>query len=99
MLGPTLFNIFINHLFFHFVNSHVCNFADDTTLTACGIGIRRRFGFENNYLQLNESKFHRVVPPLSFLYFRPRRIWGRVVSHKPFIAPEDAHIKNIFPKS
>ena len=34
VLGPLLFNIYINDLFYQFSNSHVCNFADDTTLSA-----------------------------------------------------------------
>ena len=33
MLGPLLFNIFINDLFLNVVKSEVCNFADDNTLT------------------------------------------------------------------
>ena len=32
VLGPLLFNIFINGLFLFTVNSDVCNFADDNTL-------------------------------------------------------------------
>ena len=35
-LGPLLFNIFINDLFFMKLNSEVCNFADDNTLYSCG---------------------------------------------------------------
>ena len=31
-LGPLLFNIFINDLFFSIKKSEVCNFADDNTL-------------------------------------------------------------------
>ena len=70
VLGPILFNIFINDLFFQFVNSHVCNFADDTTLTACGIDMKDLLNeleddtlsaiiwFENNYMQLNQGKCH-----------------------------------------
>ena len=40
VLGPLLFNIYINDMFFKFVDAHVCNFADDTTLTACGIQLK-----------------------------------------------------------
>ena len=32
ILGPLLFNIFINDLFFSIKKSEVCNFADDNTL-------------------------------------------------------------------
>ena len=32
ILGPLLFNIFINNLFFVIEKSNICNFADDNTL-------------------------------------------------------------------
>ena len=35
ILGPILFNIFINDLIFVVLETEVCNFADDTTLYAC----------------------------------------------------------------
>ena len=31
VLGPILFNIFLNDLFFILKNTEICNFADDTT--------------------------------------------------------------------
>ena len=38
VLGPLLFNIYILMiLFYQFSNTHVCNFADDTTLIAFSI--------------------------------------------------------------
>ena len=37
VLGPLLFNIYLNDLFYKFLNTHVCNFADDTTLSACSL--------------------------------------------------------------
>ena len=37
VLGPLLFNIYLNDLFFQLSNTHVCNFADDTTLNACDL--------------------------------------------------------------
>ena len=36
MLGPLLFNIFINDLFLTKINSKICNFADDNTIYSCG---------------------------------------------------------------
>ena len=35
VLGPILFNIFLNDLFFILNNTEICNFADDTTPHAC----------------------------------------------------------------
>ena len=37
VLGPLLFNIYINDLFFQLKKTHPCNFADDTTLSVCGL--------------------------------------------------------------
>ena len=34
VLGPLIFNIYLNDLFFQLSDTHVCNFADDTTLNA-----------------------------------------------------------------
>eukprot|EP00112_Aurelia_sp_Birch-Aquarium-sp1_P000508 Seg1048.12 transcript_id=Seg1048.12/GoldUCD/mRNA.D3Y31 product="hypothetical protein" protein_id=Seg1048.12/GoldUCD/D3Y31 len=36
VLGPLLFNIFINDFFYAIEHSQVCNFADDNTIFACG---------------------------------------------------------------
>ena len=69
VLGPLLFNIYINDMFFQFVDAHVCNFADDTTLTACSIKMEDLLfeledntlsaivWFENNYMKLNQSNY------------------------------------------
>ena len=43
ILGPLLFNIFINDLFFMIIRSDVCNFADDNTLYSCDKKIRKYF--------------------------------------------------------
>ena len=39
MLGPILFNIFINDLFLLNLESQICNFADDNTLYSCDISL------------------------------------------------------------
>ena len=35
VLGPILFNIFINDLLFRDIDAEICNFADDNTIYAC----------------------------------------------------------------
>ena len=35
ILGPLLFNIYLNDLFFILDETNVCNYADDTGLHAC----------------------------------------------------------------
>ena len=39
VLGPLLFNIYINDLFWNNEEADVCNFADDTTLYACDMNL------------------------------------------------------------
>ena len=36
ILGPLLFNAFINYIFILFDKSKICNFADDNTIYDCG---------------------------------------------------------------
>ena len=36
ILGPLLFNIFINDIFFFVEKSEICNFADGNTIYSCG---------------------------------------------------------------
>ena len=69
ILGPILFNIFINDLLFFIKDSSICNFADDNTLSVCDISINRVLiklerdlqiatnWFHNNSLVANPSKF------------------------------------------
>ena len=73
LLGPLLFNIYIDDLFFLTEFTDVCNFADDTTFFACDSDLKHLMErlehdtklaiewFENNYMKLNEDKCHLLV--------------------------------------
>ena len=69
ILGPLLFNIFINDLFLFIEKSEVCNFADDNTLYVCDPSVDNVINslqtdvdhlikwFTDNSLVANPSKF------------------------------------------
>ena len=68
ILGPLLFNIYLNDLFSINIESDLCNFADDNTLHLCDLSLDalvHKLGasgksvikwFDYNYMKLNESK-------------------------------------------
>ena len=70
VLGPLLFNIYLNDLFLLVESTKVCNFADDTTFFACEKDLSSLINrlehdnllaiewFENNYMKLNQEKCH-----------------------------------------
>ena len=69
ILGPLLFNIFTNDIFFFIEKSEICNFADDNTLYSCDrnlLHIKENltfdmknvlFWFKTNSLKANARKF------------------------------------------
>ena len=73
VLGPILFNIYINDLFFLLTEINVCNFADDTTPFVCDTDLEtvlhkleQNFAlaiswFESNYMKLNTDECHLLV--------------------------------------
>ena len=93
MLGPILFNIYINDLFYLSQQTAVCKYADDTTFHACDTELSdpiRRLEhdskiaiewFESNYMKLNEDKSHLLVSghkhEASFVMIGPSQVWER----------------------
>ena len=73
ILGPLLFNIYLNDLFYLENDCDVCNFAEDTTPYACDTNLeslmfRLEFvteqaieWFEINYMKLNVDKCHLII--------------------------------------
>ena len=73
ILGPLLFNIFINDIFFFIEKSEICNFADDNTLYSCDKSLLRMkenlifdmknilFWFRTNSLKANTGKFQFMI--------------------------------------
>ena len=73
ILGPLLFNIFINDLFFSITKSEVYNFADDNTLYTCNKNLEHAFSnlkydlrsvldwFKINSMKANPGKFQFMV--------------------------------------
>ena len=73
ILGPLLFNIYLNDLFLEIGQTNICNFADDTTPHASGYELNEVLinlehdsnlileWFRDNYMTLNEGKCHLLV--------------------------------------
>ena len=73
ILGPLLFNIFLNDLFLFILESDICNFADDNTLSSCDLSyyvvkytlkadaIRALEWFKTNSLVANPEKFQMLI--------------------------------------
>ena len=92
VLGPLLFNIFINDLFFMKRNSEICNFADDNTLYSCvkdlneivtnlEIDLSRLFKwFAENGMAANPKKFQLIFPGLN--RHRRLRIEGNTICNR-----------------
>ena len=73
VLGPLLFNIYLNDLVYLAQSNEVYNFADETTFFGCDKDLKTlisRFEhdsylaiewFESNYMKLNQDKRHLLV--------------------------------------
>ena len=73
VLGPLLFNIYLNDLFYLTESTEFCNFADDTTIFVCDedlnslIKKQQHYSllsikwFQNNNMKLNQDKCYLLV--------------------------------------
>ena len=73
VLGPILFNIYLNDLFYLTEKTQVCNFADDSTFYACYKDLDTLINrlehdtaladqcFGNDFMELNQDKCHLLV--------------------------------------
>ena len=73
VLGPILFNIYLNDLFYLTEMTQICNFADETTFYICDKDLNVLINrlehdtslavewFENNFMKLNQDKCHLLV--------------------------------------
>ena len=83
VVGPILFNVYLNDLFFVFSNTSVSNLADDTTPYACETDLPSLLKklesdtisaiIDANYLKLNQSKCHFLLAGNT-----PEYVWAKV---------------------
>ena len=83
ILGPLLFNIFINDMFMIIEQSDICNFADDNTLYSCGE-------------RLTEIKENLVSDTKSILnWFRLNSLQASPGKFQFIILGDKSHLKHI----
>ena len=91
-MGPLLFNIYINDLFFIIEQTEICSYTDDNTINACDMNLEnllRRLEheshlaiewFKQNYMKLNEGKCHLLISGFKhevlWANIRGKKIWG-----------------------
>ena len=73
ILGPLLFNLFINDLFLFIERTNICNFADDNTIYSCQNDLNNIFEdlrydmvtllrwFKENSMKVNPKKFQFMI--------------------------------------
>ena len=85
VLGPLLFNIYINDLFYMTESTDTCNFADDTTFYACDSSLEDLANrlehdaklaiewFDCNYMKLNKDKCDLIISG-----HKSEAIWAKI---------------------
>ena len=83
--GPKWFNIYLNDLFFLFLNTEACNIADDTTPYACDVDLPTLLAnlesdaasailwYDANYMKSNQTKCHFMIASNS-----PEQLWIQI---------------------
>ena len=67
VLGPLLYNTYINDFFYLVIDTEICNYAYNNTIFACGSDLGSRnaallsLWFENNYTKMDEDKSHLLI--------------------------------------
>ena len=96
VLGPLLFNIYFNDLFFIVEKTDATNYADDTTLYACDNDLSsliRRLEhdalisiewFESNYMKLNQGKCHFLISGTKY-----EQLWVKVGQNQIWESPTE----------
>ena len=85
VLGPLLFNIYLNDLFFFLKDAGICNFADDNTTNISDESLENVLKsleknsvlairwFENNYMKLNTDKCRLIVSG-----YKHEQVWANI---------------------
>ena len=88
VLGPVLFNIYLNDIFY-FLHRNICNFADDTTPYVCNKSLKFVLEqleeqsnialkwFEDNYMKMNSGKCHLFVSGNKY-----EQMWAKIGNDK-----------------
>ena len=88
VLGPILFNIYLNDIFY-FLHCNICNFADDTTPYVCNKNLKFVLEqleeqsnialkwFEDNYMKMNSGKCHLFVSGNKY-----EQMWAKIGNDK-----------------
>ena len=88
MLGPILFNIYLNDVFY-FLDCNICNFADDTTTYVCDENLdfvlkrlehQSNFAlkwFEDKNMKMNSGKCHLFVSGNKY-----EQMWAKIGDDK-----------------
>ena len=94
ILGPILFNIFINDLIFFIQETEACNFADDTTIYSCSLNYKEAAHKLSNYtyIVLNWFKVNSMAAnpgKFQIMFFR-----SKIDNSKITFAIENKQIKS-----